>query len=124
MSDEVRPCPHCGCIETSERKDDSGINYSTVYYIYCLDCLCNVGGNSREQALRIWNTRHSDTEIEELKKEISAIKERASEENIEKLWGIVQARIEYLKTFKSLDWQIIQELEKVKEQIEELKNGM
>lgn len=59
MTDELKPCPFCGGEAKIERYD------SSLTYVKCANSKCPVDPctmscRSREQAIKIWNTRFNE----------------------------------------------------------------
>jgi len=60
MNDELKPCPFCGSKAEIKRYDCS-LTYVKCSNNKCLVEPCTVFCRSREQAIRIWNTRLNES---------------------------------------------------------------
>lgn len=59
MSDELKPCPFCGCIKVAI----SDPPYP--FFVHCHDCGANgPDQNSRGKAIAAWNTRTPPAQVE------------------------------------------------------------
>ena len=58
MSDEIKPCPFCGCTDISMYTNGSDLdNYSYVVECDGCGCILDTGFDSEERAIEEWNHR-------------------------------------------------------------------
>ena len=67
MSDDLKPCPFCGCtlVDCDDVTDNNG---NLGWHVYCPQCFCDGPGmDCKADAIAAWNRRASDAEIERLR---------------------------------------------------------
>ena len=67
MSDDLKPCPFCGCtlVDCDDVTDNNG---NSGWHVYCPQCFCDGPGmDCKADAIAAWNRRASDAEIERLR---------------------------------------------------------
>ena len=64
MSEELKPCPFCGC---NEIIGNQYINrdMQDCYAIYCSNCDATIRGYTESETIAAWNTRHEPDELPE-----------------------------------------------------------
>jgi hypothetical protein len=111
MSEELEPCPFCNCY--GERRFDK------YYFFHKKDCVFSDLSDKEQSVTAIKVTDTFGIEKWNTRKPVS------NNEKLEKLWGEIQARIEFLNTFKNNRFIVanqIKELGWVKAKIEEMKD--
>ena len=57
MTDDLKPCPFCGCMTPEVRYDME----KRAYYVYCAGCDAMGGDRSnRSYAISVWNKRYGE----------------------------------------------------------------
>lgn len=82
MSEELKPCPFCGCTKINEYAEsvDVGDEYANIfnYIVECPDCQCSRGDSRTSDVIKRWNTRPAEdalkAEVERLKNKLALVK--------------------------------------------------
>ena len=71
IESKLKPCPFCGGkAERDYHEQPNGIMYKRIY---CTNIFCKIsqpyGSYRRDEAIKAWNTRHTDTKLTQLAEE-------------------------------------------------------